>query len=41
MRFRDCSVLATLILSLSRGPADDDSSAFLTECHLSIDPQWP
>jgi Tol biopolymer transport system component len=40
MRLRDGSVVAALLLSFSPGPADDDSSAFLTEpqAHLAVSP---
>lgn len=43
MRLRDCSVLVTIILSLSRGPVDEDSSAFLTEpqANLTVSPADP
>jgi Tol biopolymer transport system component len=37
MRLRDCCALAGLVLSLSPGPADDDSSAFLTAPQAAVD----
>ena len=37
MRLRDCAVLAALIVCVWRGPADDDSSAFLTAPQANVD----